>query len=264
MNALRHGIFSPSPVVPPSERAGDWERHQAAVVDALAPMGAVENALAERVALLLWRLGRVVLYERESIAVGLEEIPADLHRRRRMEHLPVIGSMEAPDHPEDVIHRSKEAAKVRDLLEHMGGMGDGDHLDGEVALAALSCVEEAAEANLGDVSVPGIPDEAALEECSWTAGLFRRVISAVAADGDLDSECLLAAAIECARREERRLASGAKQVRTAIARMRRRRVLPDRLTLEKVARYEAHLDRLLARTLHEVATGSAPNLLTTA
>ena len=47
--------------------------------------------------------------------------------------------------------------------------------------------------------------------------------------------------------------------------MSRERLLPDERTLEKVARYEAHLSRLLHKTLHELEArqtrrtgGSAP------
>ena len=37
-----------------------------------------------------------------------------------------------------------------------------------------------------------------------------------------------------------------------LKRMSRERLLPDEKTLEKVARYEAHLSRLFHKTLHEL------------
>jgi hypothetical protein len=55
------------------------------------------------------------------------------------------------------------------------------------------------------------------------------------------------------------------RVEQALARMSRERLLPDDRTLEKVARYEAHLSRLFHKALHELEAlqtrrsgGSAP------
>jgi hypothetical protein len=62
-NALSHGITSPSPVLAGMEREADWRRHLNGIVDGLAPEGDLERALAERVALLLWRLHRITRYE---------------------------------------------------------------------------------------------------------------------------------------------------------------------------------------------------------
>jgi hypothetical protein len=66
-NALRHGLRAVQAVVP-GEDPDAWEAHRAAVVANLRPEGAVELALAEGVALKLWRLGRVARYEAELIA----------------------------------------------------------------------------------------------------------------------------------------------------------------------------------------------------
>src|SRR5260370_31161542 len=71
-NALRHGLRSELPVVP-GERAEDWEEHQIGILRSLAPVGALEEALAQRVALCLWRLGRVAAYETGVTAAGLAE-----------------------------------------------------------------------------------------------------------------------------------------------------------------------------------------------
>jgi hypothetical protein len=66
-NALIHGISSLRPVVP-GESSDEWETHRRAIVEDLAPEGAVETALAERVALFDWRLRRVTAYEVATIA----------------------------------------------------------------------------------------------------------------------------------------------------------------------------------------------------
>ena len=59
LNASTHGILSPQPIVNAYEKPQDWERHRAAIVDSLAPEGGMEQVLAERVALMSWRLNRV-------------------------------------------------------------------------------------------------------------------------------------------------------------------------------------------------------------
>jgi hypothetical protein len=65
-NALRHGLRSVQSVVP-GENLDAWEAHRAGIVADLRPLGAVELALAEQVAMKLWRLGRVVCFEADVI-----------------------------------------------------------------------------------------------------------------------------------------------------------------------------------------------------
>ncbi len=71
-NATRHGIRSPAPVVLGVEKKEDWETHLSGVLPNLTPEGHLETVLAERVALLSWRLHRVTRFEIESIALYQE------------------------------------------------------------------------------------------------------------------------------------------------------------------------------------------------
>src|SRR5215204_2472891 len=84
-NATRYGIRLPAPVVPGLEKAEDWEEHRDGVLESLSPEGHLENVLAERLALLSWRLHRVTRYERETIALSQERVEEDLGRRRRFD-----------------------------------------------------------------------------------------------------------------------------------------------------------------------------------
>jgi hypothetical protein len=95
--AEHHGIRSPAPVVPGIERAEDWEEHRDGVLENLSSEGHLETVLAERVALLGWRLNRVTRYETEAIALSQEKMEDDLADKRRFGSY-VLGSM----HPEDV------------------------------------------------------------------------------------------------------------------------------------------------------------------
>ena len=63
-NALKHGIMSPHPVIIEGiETAAGWQRFRDGILENLAPEGALEEDLAESVALLRWRLKRVTRYE---------------------------------------------------------------------------------------------------------------------------------------------------------------------------------------------------------
>jgi hypothetical protein len=68
-NAVQHGIRSPAPVVPGVEKKEDWEEHRHGILESLSPEGHLEFVLAERVALLSWRLNRVTRYETETISL---------------------------------------------------------------------------------------------------------------------------------------------------------------------------------------------------
>src|SRR5215210_5777687 len=100
-NATRHGISSPAPVVPGLEKREDWQEHRDGILDNLSAVGRLEITLAERVALLSWRLHRVTRYETETIAISQEQVEEDLHRKRRF-LLSLHDNPYASTHPEDI------------------------------------------------------------------------------------------------------------------------------------------------------------------
>ncbi len=81
-NASKHGILSPRPVVAAFESGRAWKAHREAIIESLAPVGGMEEALAERVALNSWRLNRVVVYETQSIAAEQEAVHEAVKRDR--------------------------------------------------------------------------------------------------------------------------------------------------------------------------------------
>jgi hypothetical protein len=62
LNATTHGL-SCKTVVIRGERNSDWESHRAGMIETVAPVGALELELTEQVAVLTWRMRRVVRYE---------------------------------------------------------------------------------------------------------------------------------------------------------------------------------------------------------
>jgi hypothetical protein len=267
-NATQHGIRSPAPVVPGVEEKADWEEHREGIMESLQPEGHLEFVLAERVALLSWRLHRVIRYETESIALYQERVEDDLARERRFES--------GPDHPEAVRGNAKSDRDDHRLLKRFAKMEDEKVLtsiDADLVIwGAMECADKVAEGEvdpqelLESVSVSGLPDSDSWEGYEgWTAGLVRAVIEKVARATDEEPEELLEAAIRSAQWKVERSKLEAEKVERDLRNMTRERLLPDEKTLEKVARYEAHLSRGLYKALHELevlqvrrAGGAAP------
>ena len=62
------------PVLPWVESQADWDEHCQQLQRCLTPTGCLETVLVEKVALQLWRLKRLALYEREVTAISLESV----------------------------------------------------------------------------------------------------------------------------------------------------------------------------------------------
>jgi hypothetical protein len=267
-NAVKHGLRSPAPVVPGVEKEEDWEEHRNGILESLQPEGHLELTLTERVAQLSWRLNRVTRYETESIALYQERVEDDLARERRFES--------GPNHPEAVRGNAKSDRDDHRLLKRFAKMEDEKILSSIeadlVIWGAMECADKVAEGEvdpeelLGSVSVSGLPDSDSWEGYKgWTAGLVRAVIEKVAQATDEEPEELLEAAIRSAKWKAERSKFEAEKVERDLRNMARERLLPDETTLQKVARYEAHLSRLFHKALHELealqvrrAGGAAP------
>jgi hypothetical protein len=254
-NATRHGIRSPAPVVPGVEKKENWELHLAGTLESLSPEGHLELVLAERVALLSWRLHRVVRFETESIALYQERVEDDLARERRFES--------GPDHPEAVRGNAKSARDDHRLLKRFAKMEDDKPLssiDADLVIwGAMEYADKVAEGEvdpeelLESISVSGLPDSDSWEGYKgWTAGLVWAVIEKVAQATDEEPEELLEGAIRSAKWKAERSKLEAEKVEQDLRNMARARLLPDEKTLEKVGRYEAHLSRGLYKALHEL------------
>ena len=74
-NALKHGMRAQKYLVLPDEDAAEFEALEAALIEELAPVGALQAVLAKRVAVAAWRLARAdrieaELFEERRIADG--------------------------------------------------------------------------------------------------------------------------------------------------------------------------------------------------
>jgi hypothetical protein len=266
-NATRHGIRSPAPVVPGVEKKDDWEEHREGVLENLQPEGHLEFVLAERVALLSWRLNRVTRFETESIALYQEQIEEDLARERHFgSH--VLGA----DHPEEARWKLKDAQRTHRTLKKLPGLPGDKHLSGGDAAGVLWGISAYIEdEDLEKVQPPsGVPEWAGVEGDTaewdgWTVEMVMEYVVSMASAASESPEELLEAATEKARLDVISAKSAAERVEKDLERMSRERLLPRVETLEKVARYEAHLSRLFHKALHELealqirrAGGAAP------
>src|SRR5215212_4016431 len=227
-NATQHGIRSPAPVIPGVEKKEDWEEHRDGILKSLSPEGHLEFVLAERVALLSWRLHRVTRYETESIALYQERVEDDLARERR------FGS--GPDLPEAVRGNAKSDRDDHRLFKRFAKMEDEKVLSSIeadlVIWGAMECADKVAEGEvdpselLESISVPGLPDSDSWESYEgWTAGLVRAVIEKVAQATDEVPEELLEAAIRSAKWKAERSKREAEKVERDLRNMARERLL---------------------------------------
>ncbi len=84
-NALRHGLAAARAVVLPDEDGEAYERLRQGVIADLDPAGALQEALAQRIVVLLWRLDRAARLEAElfvhgRLAVQRKEVAASAVR----------------------------------------------------------------------------------------------------------------------------------------------------------------------------------------
>lgn len=257
-NATRHGISSPKPVVPGLEKQEDWESHRDGIMENLTPVGHLEVTLAERVAVLSWRLHRVTRYETQAIAISQEQVEEDIHQKsvflRSFRESPY-----ASTHPEDIRFEAKHDRQTYNALKRFPSLDASKILKGDDASSVVWSVLMAAQKALGEridvevLDLPGVPEDAWIEELpAMKVEDVRGCVESIARAAGEDPEGLLEAATETARSESVSAMFKAERTEGEIDVMRRERILPDDKTLEKISRYETHLSRQLYHALHEL------------
>lgn len=246
LNALKHGLRASSLAVPVLEKAEDWEAHRRLTLGSLKPRGYLETVLSERVAALLWRLGRVVRYEREVISIDIEE---DGERGKNFMGEETKGLHEYQE--EEELYRA-DHRRVAAMLKKP------DHAK-VYPFTALSFLDMAAE-RLGveesDTDFPFVPEDACWDSWTgWTLAHVKEGAEILIRTSDtpektfeeLTEEVLRELSYKALRakldREKREL---------VVERRRKNHLLPQEEALNKVNRYETTLERSLFRTLHEL------------
>ena len=257
-NAIRHGLLSRLKVLPRLESQSEWDIHFRHVITALRPEGYVENGLAERVALLLWRLGRIARYERDATAIGIDRIERDIM-------MPHGGSAVADYFPGtdqtvgELLAGSQEEVELAEArlaaFERLRAAADDDQaaqgrwIIRTILLAADLC---AADPEGWPDQIGKLLDGRWDEQRQWTAGEIRAVLRAAARCREMGCRELLAA-VAGQLGEDLRAARGRRD-RTAedVDGIRRKRALPEGRCLKTITRYESHVERSLYRAMHEL------------
>jgi len=243
-------------VVPGLEKVRDWEAHHGGVLSALAPVGPLETLLAERVALGAWRLLRVARYEREAVAVSLETVEgsvaeglaeeAGYHAKKEDHHPRALRA--ALREAEEVL---RERTRFYASLPRRGEMKPLSQEEAEEVLEALWKRTE--DVDLETLPVEGLPEGGTVTDFGeWTVGLFRRTLEALAAAAGTTAAALMEEDLDRLRTKVQEAREEEREARGRVDRLRRSRTLPGEGVLDKVSRYEAHLERGLYKALHEL------------
>lgn len=223
-NAIRHGLRAAAVLVTGEDPAAFDQLHAGVVAD-LAPEGALEEELVDRVAVLLWRLRRVVLAETAAAKQSAMDGEASIEK----------ASTEIHGESSD------------DLITRHGILCCAvAHLDGDSSTAwAAPTVIDALHAIYGQPidgdGGMGVEDtlQTALARAARTTGApLNAIVARVRASLDGEAEDANAK-IEAHYRW--------------VAAESDRRAFLEAATIEKLCRYETHLDRSLTRALATLA-----------
>jgi hypothetical protein len=225
------------------EREEDWQAHHAGVLSSLTPEGHLEMSLADRVALLLWRLARIARYECAMIDLAQKRIPEDL--------------IEAGFNEVDAKHGDEEALEIEDVRQLVRDLFKSNDTPVATGFARyfILVVAQEAQVNPDEVDLPDPLKHPHLDlessgEC--TTGLVREGLRAIAAHAGREEGEFLIQALSHFLVRQARDELDVKKVSRERERRALERLLPDEKNLGKVIRYEAHLQRQLLQTMHEL------------
>lgn len=251
-NAVKHGLLARLPVLPGVERQEDWDDHFEQMIVSLQPVGYLEQTLAERVALLMWRLGRLARYERETAAIQLENAEADQANIERLTLRCRNPKPLAEEAAADI-----QTSKRR--LEVLKKLSESENDEAVYPGDAATVVRAAAKVVGVDTDDPSVypcgsdkfPNNDNLDSVRWTTGYLRRAVESIADNAKVDRQEMLDYLAKHFRTQLHRKEDELKAVQRELDQHRRQRLVPKEDELNKITRYEAHLDRCLYRTLHE-------------
>ena len=247
-NNTRHGLRSTTPVIPRLESPAAWQQHRALTIEGLAPANPLEEALAERVALILWRLGRVTAYERDTTARARQQANEDLaiQRAARLR----IPDGEAIAHLTQARTRFNQARHWLRALASLSRLPEDASLADRDASAILGAVnEQLPDLEIETIVSPGIVPE---DGQDWTVGRLLSYIQVVADAAGRDAEPLLAQTVQATHRRLNEDRAVYDRLARQLQAVRRQRILPKPIPLDHLIRYERHLNRQLTQAIAQL------------
>src|SRR5215208_2533302 len=199
-NATSHGISSQAPVVPGLEKDEDWQEYREAIMEHYAPTGPVQYELAERVAILSWRLRRVTRYEAQAIAISQEKIEDDFHSLASLRASVTGEGIAATTHPNDIRSQAQWTKRAERAFKRFPSEPPDKVLKGEVAGDIVYGVYFHAKKRLGAelnweaLDLPGITDDDIYELPAMKVEDVRGCVEAFATAASVDPDELFEAA----------------------------------------------------------------------
>lgn len=268
LSPWKHGATAG--VLPGERRA--WQRHLETVREALRPADAVEEELVQQIALALWRLRRLAVWEGALLEEAREKargVPTAFPQRLVDDAPPdhrqgaalaalcwAIKGLPIANDVESIVASAREAldmyrAEIAALDCALANPATLDNEDAAMVgwhlLRALANDEKARLAAACGVSL------AEIDTCELRAGDVTLLVSAL---GDERTRSILQKARQEVQWRIDILATAIAAYEVA-TRERQARARPDWDELGKLQRYESHLWRLLYRALHELEARQA-------
>jgi hypothetical protein len=225
--------------------------HLAAVHADLDPIGYVEAALAERVALHLWKLGRLAQYERDVATFAIDEANRDVGEWGALE-----GVLEDDVSKWGYYKRwISEATADRDTAARVAELAGSFRVRTDLAVVLIGHVARQCDVDVYEDSsfeFPGWPNGCDLRDIDWNAASLRQCIVAIGDHANIAEDTVLAIAVaSCNARVDEGVAA-MDSLKEAAEKERQLRVVLPESKLATSARYEAHLERALGRSIQEL------------
>jgi hypothetical protein len=244
-NNTRHGLHISTPVIPGMETPEAWEQHRTITIAGLAPATQLEETIAERVALILWRLGRVARYERHVTIQAQANAPADL-------------AAEYDDTETDVDAIRTRFATVRRRLRAFARFrqlqADAPMAGKDADTIIVAIGQQVEGFDLSTFTVPGLlaVDDRIAHVPGWTVARIQQCLDAIAEPAHRNVDELVEAAVATAQRWHNQTLVNYRGLARQLRDLRRERILPETPRLESVIRYETRLNRQLSQTLGQL------------
>lgn len=253
-NAVKHGLLVRIPVLPLIESQAEWDAHCERLQSCLTPAGCLETVLVEKVVLQLWRLKRLALYEREVTAIGLESVKEPRWSGEgEIDDDSQAGETIAP------ITAARQALKRSEaelsFIVGLEGRREDEAVDSALAAELIEGIAEDLDVDIydnNDIEFPDYADGAALDSIKWTKEYLRRCLDIICRHGGSNLDTALTKRLATCRFGAAKAKVRVQSLVIEASRKKRQRILPNGLELEKITRYEAHLERSLYRALHEL------------
>jgi hypothetical protein len=208
------------------------------------------------VAVLSWRLRRVTRYEAQAIAISQEKVEDDYHSLASLKASMRGEGIAATTHPQDIRFEAAYTKRTERAFKRFSSEKPEEILKAEAAGAIVFGAYLAAKKARGGeldweaLDLPGITEDDDIYELpAMKVEDVSGCIEAFATAASVDPDELFEAAAYEAGCEARGAAYKRGDMERDLSRKERERILPDADTLQKIARYEAHLSRQLYQAL---------------